>query len=173
MGQIKLNPHSLFFSSHNNFDLEKVCLPLLLVISSVAIFFQLGARSLENQCYIRYAEAAREMIRSGDWIVPPIRRRAFSPQTGAYYLAYCLTFCVRGEGHAFNGKASFCVKRAGDNRAYLFFREKDVPGFSGRSNCGPYPLKLQRILLAGEDCQSGHGAYPFYPFFFVLFLLGL
>jgi len=70
MSQIKLNPHSLFFSSHNNFDLEKVCLPLLLVISFVTIFFQLGARSLENQCYIRYAEVAREMIRSGDWIVP-------------------------------------------------------------------------------------------------------
>ena len=77
MSQIKSNPHSLFFSSHNNFDLEKVCLPLLLVISFVTIFFQLGARSLENQCYIRYAEVAREMIRSGDWIVPRLEGELF------------------------------------------------------------------------------------------------
>lgn len=77
MSQIKLNPHALFFSSHNNFDLEKFCLPLLLVISFVTIFFQLGARSLENQCYIRYAEVAREMIRSGDWIVPRLEGELF------------------------------------------------------------------------------------------------
>jgi 4-amino-4-deoxy-L-arabinose transferase-like glycosyltransferase len=57
--------------------LEKVCLPLLLVISFVTIFFQLGARILENQCYIRYAEVAREMIRLGDWIVPRLEGELF------------------------------------------------------------------------------------------------
>ncbi|HJX31264.1 MAG TPA: glycosyltransferase family 39 protein [Thermodesulfobacteriota bacterium] len=77
MRKIKLNSLSLFFSSHNNFDLEKICLPLLLVISFVAIFFQLGSRSFENQCYIRYAEVAREMIRSGDWIVPRLEGELF------------------------------------------------------------------------------------------------
>ncbi len=73
-----LSKNNSFFSSfHTNFDWEKVSVPLLLTISVVAIFFQLGSRSFENQCYIRYAEVAREMIRSGDWIVPRLEGELF------------------------------------------------------------------------------------------------
>lgn len=38
--------------------------------SGLIIFFNLWGRSLENHDYLRYAEVAREMIRSGDWMVP-------------------------------------------------------------------------------------------------------
>jgi 4-amino-4-deoxy-L-arabinose transferase-like glycosyltransferase len=41
-----------------------------IIASGLALFFNLWARSLENHDYIRSAEVAREMIRSGDWIVP-------------------------------------------------------------------------------------------------------
>jgi 4-amino-4-deoxy-L-arabinose transferase-like glycosyltransferase len=34
------------------------------------LLLNLGGRHLENRDYLRYAEVAREMIRSGDWIVP-------------------------------------------------------------------------------------------------------
>ena len=34
------------------------------------LFFNLWGRSLENHDYLRYAEVAKEMIKSGDWIVP-------------------------------------------------------------------------------------------------------
>ena len=41
-----------------------------MIASGFFLFFNLWNRSLENHDYLRYAEVAREMIRSGDWIIP-------------------------------------------------------------------------------------------------------
>ncbi|HSB06598.1 MAG TPA: glycosyltransferase family 39 protein [Thermodesulfobacteriota bacterium] len=41
-----------------------------IIASGFILFFNLWGRSLENHDYLRYAEVAREMIRSGDWVVP-------------------------------------------------------------------------------------------------------
>jgi 4-amino-4-deoxy-L-arabinose transferase-like glycosyltransferase len=49
----------------------------LLVTSGLILFFNLWARSLENHDYLRYAEVAREMIRSGDWIIPRYNGKIF------------------------------------------------------------------------------------------------
>lgn len=41
------------------------------------LLFNLWGRSIENHDYLRYAEVAREMIRSGDWIVPRFNGEIF------------------------------------------------------------------------------------------------
>jgi len=40
-------------------------------------FFNLWGRTLENHDYLRYAEAAKEMIQSGDWVVPRFNGEIF------------------------------------------------------------------------------------------------
>jgi 4-amino-4-deoxy-L-arabinose transferase-like glycosyltransferase len=51
-------------------DKEKWILASFLVGSGLVLLFNVGARSLENHDYLRYAEISREMIRSGQWVVP-------------------------------------------------------------------------------------------------------
>ena len=41
------------------------------------LFFNLWGRSLENHDYLRYAEVAKEMIQSGDWVVPRFNGEIF------------------------------------------------------------------------------------------------
>jgi 4-amino-4-deoxy-L-arabinose transferase-like glycosyltransferase len=42
----------------------------VIIGSGIILFFNLWSRNLEYHGYVRYAEVAREMIRSGDWVVP-------------------------------------------------------------------------------------------------------
>ena len=77
MVQNNLRNGSLVSSFSEYFQSERVCFWGLLVLSFTAVFLLLGGRSLENQCYIRYAEVAREMLRSGDWIVPRLQGELF------------------------------------------------------------------------------------------------
>ena len=41
------------------------------------LFFNMWGRSLENHDYLRYAEVAKEMIQSGDWVVPRFNGEIF------------------------------------------------------------------------------------------------
>jgi 4-amino-4-deoxy-L-arabinose transferase-like glycosyltransferase len=45
--------------------------------SGLILFFNLWGRTLENHDYLRYAEVAKEMIRSGDWIIPRFNSEIF------------------------------------------------------------------------------------------------
>jgi 4-amino-4-deoxy-L-arabinose transferase-like glycosyltransferase len=48
-----------------------------IAFSGLALFFNLWAKSLENHDYLRYAEVAREMIRSGEWLVPHLNGEVY------------------------------------------------------------------------------------------------
>ncbi len=52
----------------NIFKKEKVLLPILMVISFVLFFYKLGAPSLFETDEVIYSQAAREIVRSGDWL---------------------------------------------------------------------------------------------------------
>ena len=49
----------------------------VVVASGAILFLNLWARSLENHDYLRYAESAREMIRSGDWLIPHLNGKIY------------------------------------------------------------------------------------------------
>ncbi len=56
---------------------EKWVILLFILCCGIVFFLNLGARSLENHGYLRYAEVAREMIRSGEWVVPHLNGEIF------------------------------------------------------------------------------------------------
>jgi len=57
--------------------MEGVIIGCFIVFSGLALFFNLWARSLENHDYLRYAEVSREMIRSGEWVVPHLNGKVY------------------------------------------------------------------------------------------------
>ena len=50
-------------------DRERWIIGCFIAVSGLVLFFNLWARTLENHDYLRHAEVARELIRSGDWVV--------------------------------------------------------------------------------------------------------
>lgn len=52
-------------------------LACVILASGFILFFNLWGRTLENHDYLRYAECAREMIRSGEWVVPHLNGKIY------------------------------------------------------------------------------------------------
>ena len=65
-------------------------------VSGLILFLNLWARSLENHGYLRYAEIAREMIRSGDWIVPHYNGEIFVDKPPLLFWLIALPSSIHG-----------------------------------------------------------------------------
>ncbi|MBI2471176.1 MAG: glycosyltransferase family 39 protein [Planctomycetes bacterium] len=48
----------------------RLLLAILIIISCFVLFFDLGGRGFQNKDYLRFAETAREMMYTGDYVVP-------------------------------------------------------------------------------------------------------
>jgi 4-amino-4-deoxy-L-arabinose transferase-like glycosyltransferase len=57
--------------------IEGLTIGCFIIFSGLVLFFNLWGKSLENHDYLRYAEIAREMIRSGEWMVPHLNGEVF------------------------------------------------------------------------------------------------
>lgn len=61
------------------------------------LFFNLWGRTLENHDYLRYAEVAKEMIQSGDWVVPRYNGQVFIHKPP--FLFWLIAFPSKAFGH--------------------------------------------------------------------------
>jgi 4-amino-4-deoxy-L-arabinose transferase-like glycosyltransferase len=64
--------------------------------SGLILFFNLWGRSLENHGYLQYAEVAREMVRSGDWVVPHANGEVFIDKPPLLFWLIAIPSCLYG-----------------------------------------------------------------------------
>ncbi len=64
--------------------------------SLLILFFNLWGRTLENHDYLRYAEVAKEMIQSGDWVVPRLNGDIFLHKPPLLYWLIALPSKIYG-----------------------------------------------------------------------------
>ncbi len=67
-----------------------------IIASGLILFYNLWTRSLENHDYPRYAEVAREMIRSGDWVVPHCNGKIFIDKPPLFFWLISLPSSLYG-----------------------------------------------------------------------------
>jgi 4-amino-4-deoxy-L-arabinose transferase-like glycosyltransferase len=93
----------LFLRGRVEFRNQAVSLLALLVLSGTLFFFQLGTPGLFDADEPAYAQAAREMLDSGDWITPHFNGR---PRFDKPILFYWLTML----SYSFFGISEFAVR---------------------------------------------------------------
>ena len=69
---------------------------LLLVLCAPIFFFRLGRPGLGDPDEGRNAEAAREMLESGDWVTPHMDRVAYLDKPPAFFWAVALSYALFG-----------------------------------------------------------------------------
>ncbi len=72
------------------------CLGFVLVFSAFSLFYNLGGRSLENHDGVRYAECAREILETGDWVMMHLGGRIYVDKPPLHFWIVALSYRLFG-----------------------------------------------------------------------------
>ena len=119
-------------------------LPCVILASGFILFLNLWARTLENHDYLRYAESAREMIRSGDWLIPHLNGKIYIDKPPLTIWLIALPSALYGNVTPFLARLPSTVAAwMGIIVAFLWIRK-----LYGRNVCG---LVAAGVLLSSYE----------------------
>lgn len=118
-----------------------------IIASGLVLFFNLWNKSLENHDYLRYAEVAREMIRSGDWIIPHLNGEIFLDKPPLLFWLIAIPSSVYGSVTPFIARLPSALS-AWIGVIILFFWGKRIYG------------KTQSGLIAGGSSSPVISIFP-------------
>ncbi len=82
--------------SHNSHKAKAICLLAILAASSIFFFYHLGSYSLKEPDEGRYAEIPREMVETGDYVVPHLDYVRYFEKPPLLYWVTALSFKAFG-----------------------------------------------------------------------------
>lgn len=91
-------------SLYNLLALPSVQIVILLAISVGIFFFNLGGWDLWNPDEPRYAQVAKEMMKSGHWFLPHLNSRVYPDKPPVFFWLIALCSMIQGEVTSFSAR---------------------------------------------------------------------
>ncbi|MCK5008988.1 MAG: glycosyltransferase family 39 protein, partial [Deltaproteobacteria bacterium] len=77
---------------------------VLLILSSAIFFVNIGGWDLWNPDEPRYAQVAKEMMESGNWILPHLNSRVYPDKPPVFFWLIALSSKIKGEVTSFSAR---------------------------------------------------------------------
>ena len=91
-------------NKYNILTLPAFHLFILVLLSSLLFFYNLGGWDLWNPDEPRYAQVAREMAEDGNWILPRLNNRIYPDKPPVFFWLIALSYAVSGEVNSFSAR---------------------------------------------------------------------